>query len=101
MTCGARAYTANVAGMHRTPTASPAPAVIRFRPDCFEQWAGPGYRTDAERAALIGVDRSLFNRVRQGKTVPGERFIAACLAAFPRAKFEDLFTVETLESVSA
>lgn len=88
--------------MHSTPPVPSAPpaAVIRLRLDRFEALAG-ALTTDTARAALIGVDRSQFARVRSGQTIPGERFIAGCLAAFPKATFEDLFTVETPQPVKA
>jgi lambda repressor-like predicted transcriptional regulator len=41
----------------------------------------------------IRVHKSTVSRVLNGRTAPGEEFIAATLAAFPDAKFEDLFQV--------
>lgn len=52
-----------------------------------------GLASDAARAAHIGVDRSTYSRVRSGEDLPGYRFIAGCLRAFPDLKFEDLFEV--------
>lgn len=51
--------------------------------------SGPG-----ALALHIGVDRSTVFRVLGGHTAPGEEFIARTLAAFPHAKFEDLFRVQ-------
>lgn len=74
---------------------SPAPAVIRLRMDRIDEIAtARGLASDSARAERIGVDRSTYSRVRAGEIVPGHRFIAGCLRAFPDLKFEDLFTVE-------
>ena len=78
--------------MHSTPPSSPA--LIRLRLDRFEEYAGKhGLTTDKERAERIGVARSTYSRIRSGDIIPGERFIAGCLVAFPDASFEDLFAV--------
>jgi hypothetical protein len=50
-------------------------------------------RSIAALALRLGVDRSTAHRVLGGRTAPGEEFIACALAAFPDAKFEDLFEV--------
>lgn len=75
--------------MHTPPT-----AVIRLRADAFAEWAGrEGLETEGAQAERIGVDRSILSRIRRGETSPGEKFIAAALAAYD-GKFEDLFEIE-------
>lgn len=71
---------------------SRAPAVIRLRTDRMNEIAAArGLASDAARAQHIGVDRSTYSRVIRGEVIPGERFIAECLRAFPDLKFDDLF----------
>lgn len=48
--------------------------------------------TDTAKAEFIGVDKGTLSRVINGEGLPGERFIAACIASFGAA-FEDLFEV--------
>lgn len=79
-----------------TSQESRAPAVIRLRVDRIDEIAtARGLATDSARAEHIGVDRSTYSRIRNGEIIPGERFIAECLRAFPDLRFEDLFTVES------
>jgi len=71
---------------------SPTAAVIRLRPGAFAAWARSlGLETEGAQADHIGVDRTTLSRVRRGEIIPGERFIAAVLAA--GGKFESLFEV--------
>ena len=75
--------------MHRTPT----PTVIRLRADAFAAWAArKGLETEGAQAEHIGIDRATLSRVRRGEIAPGEKFIAALLAASGR-KFEQLFEI--------
>lgn len=53
-----------------------------------------GVTTKAGLARHIGVDRTTVQRVLNRRTGCGEEFIAAVLAAFPKARFEDLFAVQ-------
>jgi hypothetical protein len=72
---------------------SPPATVIRLRPDAFAAWAARlGLETEGAQAEHIGVDRTTLSRVRRGDIIPGERFIAAVLAA-SGCKFEKLFEV--------
>lgn len=78
-----------VADMHST---SP-PAVVRLRADALAEWAArEGLGSEVAQAERIGIDRSTLSRVRRGEITPGERFIAAILAA-TGAKFEYLFEI--------
>jgi hypothetical protein len=52
-----------------------------------------GNKSCAARAKHIGMDHSLVCRLEAGTTIPGNRFIAAVLTAFPRRKFEHFFEV--------
>ena len=82
--------------MHST---SPT-AVIKLRADAFAEWAeGEGLATEGAQAERIGVDRSILSRIRRGETVPGERFIAATLAA-SGLEFERLFEVAEIAEAS-
>jgi len=71
------------------------PAVIRLRADAYDAWtAREKLGSEFAQAERIGIDRSGLNRVRRGETVPGEKFIAALLAASGMA-FEELFEVKS------
>lgn len=50
---------------------------------------------DSQRALSerIGVAESTVYRVLEGRTAPGEKFIAGILRAFPQLDFDDLFEV--------
>lgn len=77
---------------HGTHTERPT---IALRMDGLEKaMTKAGIHTKAGLAAHIGVDRSTVQRVLGGRTGPGEEFIAAVLAAFPKSRFEDLFAVQ-------
>lgn len=72
-------------------TSSPA---VRLRPDAWSAWmerVGLLGSVD-DQAAYLGVSRAQVYRVLNGSVVPGEQFIAACLAKYDR-KFEELFEV--------
>lgn len=72
---------------------TPATTVIRLRADAFAAWmARLRIGTYAQQAEHIGVDASTLRRVRRGEIVPGEQFIAACLAKYD-GPFEDLFEI--------
>jgi transcriptional regulator with XRE-family HTH domain len=74
--------------MH-TPTA----AVIRLREDAFSAWAASrGLESASAAAEFLGVSHTTLTRVLSGETDPGEKFIAAALAA-TGSKFEELFEV--------
>jgi transcriptional regulator with XRE-family HTH domain len=75
--------------MHST---SP-PAEIRLRTDAFDAWAASqGLESDTAAAERIGVSQPQLSRVLAGNVAPGEKFIAALLAATGR-KFEQMFEV--------
>lgn len=70
-------------------------APIRMRLDLFDRIAiGRGWKNDTEKAKAIGVDPSVFGRVRRREVAPGVRFIACVLSAFPEWPFNELFVVD-------
>lgn len=50
-----------------------------------------GLTTDLDVADVFGMDRSAVYKVRTGRALPRDRFIAGALRAFPGVSFEDLF----------
>ena len=52
-----------------------------------------GLITNGEIGARLGVERTTVYRILREEMAPGERFIAATLAAFPQTRFEDVFEV--------
>lgn len=50
-------------------------------------------RSEAELARLIGVNTTTLYRVREGKTVPSNAFIAGLKSAFPAASLDALLVV--------
>jgi hypothetical protein len=73
--------------MHTQPA-----TVIRLRTDRFERRAKElNLATNVACAEFIGVDHSTLGRIRRGEVLPGEKFIAACLASKFAASFEWLF----------
>lgn len=74
-------------------------APIRLRLDLFDRVAiGRGWKTDTDKARGIGVDPSVFGRVRRGDVAPGVRFIAGVLTALPEWPFHELFVVDIATS---
>lgn len=83
--------------MTRTVSHDPTrerPTVVLNRAGFDAAMARHGDTSIVAFAARAGISRATVHRVRSGQTVPGEEFIAAALAAFPQARFEDLFTVQ-------
>lgn len=77
--------------MHRNTPTEPA---VQLRTDQFRRHAEKrGLTTDQEVAEHLGVSRTTVMRALNGQHPPGERLIAATLAAFPDVKFEDVFRV--------
>jgi transcriptional regulator with XRE-family HTH domain len=75
--------------------------VIRLRERHFRDLAKrAGLTTDSAIATRLGLQQSTVMRMLNGDIRPGEKTIAAMLAAFPGTKFEDLFEV-TEEKVAA
>lgn len=69
------------------------PAEIRLRTAAFDAWAASqGFASDTAAAERIGVSQSQLSRVLTGSVAPGEKFIAALLAA-TGSKFEQMFEV--------
>lgn len=69
-------------------------ARIELRLNEFDVITGlRGWFTDEERARRIGVDPATMCRIRKGRTLPGERFIAGVLWALPEIEFDHLFEV--------
>jgi len=72
---------------------STSPPVVRLREDAFARWTESlALRSETEAAEYIGVSQATLNRIRRGEITPGEKFIAALLAA-SRLQFEELFEV--------
>jgi hypothetical protein len=77
--------------MHRTD--SPGSA-IRLRVEQLRRHAAKdGLASDRAVAERLGVSHTTVMRAISGDIAPGEKLIAATLAAFPDLKFEDLFEV--------
>jgi transcriptional regulator with XRE-family HTH domain len=55
--------------------------------------AAHGIDSDADLARVIGVDPATLYRVREGKTVASNEFLAKVAIAFPGASLDHLFTV--------
>lgn len=74
--------------------ASPSPpAVIRLRVGPYTEWAAREKLWNGTvQAARIGISQPTLNRIRRGEIAPGEKFIAALLAA-TGAPFEEMFEV--------
>ncbi len=52
-----------------------------------------GISSNAELARIIGVDRSTLLRVREGKTIASNEFLAKLATAFPFISKDDLFKI--------
>lgn len=60
----------------------------------FDKYAAVlGARTQADRAALLGIDAATVSRIWNGDRGPGATFIAAAMKTFPALDFFDLFEV--------
>lgn len=71
------------------------PSPLRLRLDVVDRLClGRGAKNDSEKGRLIGVDPSLYGRVRRGETAPGVAFLARVLAAFPEWPMEELVVVD-------
>lgn len=69
---------------------------IRLRAERFDtRLAELGLPSDRAAAQHIGVDPATLSRIRNGEGLPGERFIAACLASGFASSFGDLFEIAT------
>ena len=76
-----------------TAQTEPAPA-IRLRADAWAAWAaGEDLASETAQARRIGHSQTTLNRILRGEVAPGEKFIAAALAA-TGMKFEDLFKID-------
>lgn len=76
-----------------TPSRGPYLTVNHLRLDSLRKAHGIG--SDAELARVIGVDPATLYRVREGKTIPSNEFLAKVATAFPNASFDHLFAVVT------
>lgn len=52
-----------------------------------------GLATELDQAKALHISRQTINRVRNRRAAPGPEFIAAAMRAFPKARFEEMFTV--------
>lgn len=80
--------------MARTATGEGPVLLLRteeFLRHCTEE---AGLRNRADIARHLGVSRPNVTRLLDGANRPGTALIARTLAAFPEAKFEDLFEVK-------
>lgn len=60
----------------------------------FDKYAAVlGARTQADRAALLGIDAATVSRIWNGDRGPSATFIAAAMKTFPALDFFDLFEV--------
>lgn len=74
--------------MQQTPT-----PIVRLRPDAWRAWMERlKLGRVEEQAERVGVSRAQLYDVIAGRRVPGEQFIAACMAAYD-GKFEELFEI--------
>lgn len=83
----------------RTPSRGPYLTVNRERLDLLRRAHGIG--TDAELARVIGVDPATLYRVREGKTIASNEFLAKVAMAFPNASFDQLFSIVAPETAKA
>lgn len=75
-----------------TAQTTPSPA-IRLRADVWSAWARrERLASESAQARRIGHSQTALNRLLRGEVAPGEKFIAAALAA-TGMKFEELFEV--------
>lgn len=58
-----------------------------------------GIGTDAELARVLQVDPATLYRVREGKTVPSNEFLAKVATAFPNVTLDQLFVIEGRRAV--
>jgi predicted DNA-binding transcriptional regulator AlpA len=78
--------------MHTAP-GTPS-AAVSLRTAQFRRYAkAMKLVSDSEIAAHLGLSRTTVFRMLRGDVAPGERIIAAILAAFPDRRFEDLFEI--------
>ena len=83
----------------RLPKAAAAalskPSPIRLRLDVVDRLCrGRGATNDSSAGRLIGVDPSLYGRVRRGEVAPGVTFLARVFAAFPEWPMDELVVVD-------
>lgn len=70
-----------------------AAAAVRLRTDAYAAWMTRlRLASEDQQAGYLGVSRATVGRARRGEIVPGEQFIAACLAKYD-GTFEELFEV--------
>jgi hypothetical protein len=75
------------------PSQPSVAATIRLKDDAYAAWMKRlGLHVRVLQAEYIGVDVSTLGRIRRGDIVPGEQFIAACMAKYD-GSFEELFEV--------
>jgi hypothetical protein len=78
--------------MHPTAPALPGP-YARLRVERFDKRAAElGLENETQIAERLGLSLATINRVRAGQIIPGERFIAACIAHLGPS-FEYLFEI--------
>jgi hypothetical protein len=71
---------------------------LRLRRDAWARECGRvGLGSDNDAADAMSMDRTTVYRVVQRGGTPSAKFIAAALATFRSAKFEDLFEVVRIE----
>jgi lambda repressor-like predicted transcriptional regulator len=78
------------------------PARIHLRTAQFRKFCAlKSWTTDDAKARAMGIDPATLSRVLKGRCAPGERFIAASLAALPEVEFADLYEVIVTEDDEA
>ena len=60
-----------------------------------------GMTRQKQLAEAIGISEAGVYKTLEGRTGPGEKFIAGSLTAFPMLKFDDLFEVVAVEDAAA
>ncbi len=77
-------------------------AHIRLRREQIDKYMRlAGITKQAQLAEKMGVAEASVCRTLNGRTAPGEKFIAGLLAAFSDLDFNDLFEVVTDQEVAA
>lgn len=69
-------------------------ATLQLRADALQKYRRiAGIDTSDALAKRMGIDPGNLSRVLAGKQMPGPKFIASLVAAFPGLELDDLFEV--------
>jgi len=76
-------------------------ATLRLRTDALAKYRLiAGLKTNDALAKRMDIDAGNLSRVLRGGQMPGPKFIAALVAAFPGLELDDLFEVVVLEEAA-